>query len=118
MLQYICTSCTTLARIDFDTAKYCKGIGSFYDAAFLLQRGLDLLSPVEKWNLHFDLPFNMTEVLSKMDLIIGNHESCKEKAHKIMLQAKATKMKANALLTEVECCMTCHEMDNAIAAAN
>jgi predicted ATPase len=35
-----------------------------------------------------------------------------------LLQAKTTKMKANALLLEVECCMACNEMDNAISSAN
>jgi histidine kinase len=111
-------SCDELANIDLEAAKYCKGMGAFNDAALFLHRGLDLLNPDRKWTTNFYLAFEMTEMLSKMELIIGNHESCKEKAREILSQAKTTKMKASALLIEVECCMTCNEMNSSVTAAN
>jgi predicted ATPase len=69
-----------LAQINLQAAKYCRKMRAFNDAAILLRRGLELLDPEEKWTTHHDLAFELTEILSKMELIIGNHKSCKEKA--------------------------------------
>ena len=107
-----------LANVNFKAAKYCKRNGAFKDAALLLHRGLGLLDSQDKWTKHYTLSFEMTEMLSKMELIIGNYESCREKAQEVLLQAKTSKMKINPMLIKVECCMTCNEMDATVEAAN
>ena len=107
-----------LARINLEAAKYCKEKSAFVEAATLLHRGLELLDPVEKWTQHYDLAFEMTETLAKMELIIGNHHSCNDLTRDALFRAKTTEMKINSLLIDVECRMACNEIDGSIAAAN
>ena len=107
-----------LALVNLEAAKYCIGKSAFVDAATLLHRGLELLDPDEKWTRHYDLAFEMTETLAKMELIIGNHDSCRDMTREALLRATTTEMKIKSLLIDVECCMTCNEMDGSIAAAN
>jgi predicted ATPase len=107
-----------LAAVNLEAANYCIRKSAFVDAATLLRRGLELLDPDEKWTLHYDLAFQMTETLAKMALIIGNHECCKDMTKEALLRAKTTEMKIDSLLIDVECRMTNNEVDGSIAAAN
>ena len=107
-----------LARINLEAAKYCTEKSAFIEAASLLHRGLELLDPDEKWTRHYDLAFEMTETLAKMELIIGNHDSCKDMTREALFRAKTTDLKINSLLIDVECRMACNETDGSIAAAN
>ena len=107
-----------LARINLQAAKYCKEKSAFEEAATLLHRGLELLDADEKWTVQYDLAFEITETLAKMELVIGNHGSCKDLTREALFRAKSTETKINSLLINVECCMTCNEMDGSIAAAN
>jgi uncharacterized lipoprotein YajG len=59
----------------------------------------------------------MTQTLAKMELVIGNHDSCKALTRESLIRAKTTEMKIDSLLVDVECCMVCNEMDGSIAAA-
>jgi predicted ATPase len=116
-------SCDTkrieLAMTHLEAAKYCKEKSAFVEAATLLHWGLALLDEDEnKWTSHFDLSFEITQTLAKMELVIGNHDSCKALTRESLIRAKTTEMKIDSLLVDVECCMVCNEMDGSIAAAN
>jgi predicted ATPase len=106
------------AEINLNAAKYCVKIGAFMDASVFLQRGLALINPEDMWFQHFDLSYELTQMLSRVELIIGHHDSCIEKARETLIRAKTTKMKVDALLIEVECCMARNQMEETIKAAN
>jgi predicted ATPase len=107
-----------LATTNLEAAKYCKEKSAFMEAATLLRWGLTLLDEDEnKWTRHYELSLELTQTLAKMELVIGNHSSCKAVTRECQLRAKTTEMKIDSLLIDVECCMVCHEMDGSIAAA-
>jgi predicted ATPase len=107
-----------LALTHLEAAKYCKEKSAFVEAATLLRWGLALLDEHDKkWTSHFELSFEMTQTLAKMELVIGNHDSCKALTRESLIRAKTTEMKIDSLLVDVECCMVCNEMDGSIAAA-
>ena len=107
-----------LATVNLEAAKYCKEKSAFVEAATLLRRGLALLDDDEKkWTSLYELSFEITQTLAKMELVIGNHDSCKALTRECLLRAQTTEMKIDSLLVDVECCMVCNEMDGSIAAA-
>jgi predicted ATPase len=107
-----------LAATNLEAAKYCKEKSAFMEAATLLRWGLALLDEDDKkWTSNFELSFEMTQTLAKMELVIGNHDSCKALTRESLFRAKTTEMKIDSLLVDVECCMVCNEMDRSIAAA-
>jgi hypothetical protein len=129
MLLFTCIMCqilhacedkrVQLATTNLEAAKYCKEKSAFVEAATLLRWGLALLDEDEKkWTSHFELSFEMTQTLAKMELVIGNHDSCKALTRESLVRAKTTEMKIDSLLIDVECCMVCNEMDGSIVAAN
>jgi predicted ATPase len=108
-----------LAMINLEAAKYCKEKSAFVEAATMLRWGLALLDQDEKkWSNQYELSFEMTQTLAKMELVIGNHDSCKTLTRESLIRAKTTEMKIDSLLIDVECCMVCNEMDRSIDAAN
>ena len=107
-----------LATANLEAAKYCKEKSAFAEAATLLRRGLALFDDDEKkWTSQYELSFEMTQTLAKMELVIGNHDSCKALTRECLIRAKTTEMKIDSLLVDVECCMVCNDMDGSIAAA-
>lgn len=104
------------ARVKLEAAKFCADKSAFIDAANFLLTGLKLL-PADKWSRHFDLTFEMSELLAKMHLIIGNLAACQERTNEALQFAKSTEMKANLLLIDVEARMAAHEVGDSIAAA-
>jgi predicted ATPase len=107
-----------LAEVNLKAAKYCNKLGAFMDASVFLIRGLECIDPGNKWTQHFDLSYELTQMLSRVELIIGHHDSSKERARELLEKARTTKMKIDALLIEVECCMACNQMEETIKAAN
>jgi predicted ATPase len=107
-----------LARLHLEAATYCKERSAFIDAAAALRRGLALLDDGRKWTDFYDLAFEMTETLARMELIVGNHDACTEMTNEILDRAKTTSMRINALLIGVECVMAQNDMEASIAAAN
>jgi predicted ATPase len=107
-----------LARLHLDAAKYCKERSAFIDAAAALRRGLSLLDDARKWTDFFDVAFEMTETLARMELIVGNHEECTEMTNEVLHRAKTTSMRINALQIGVDCVMAQNDMEASIAAAN
>ncbi|KAI2491577.1 histidine kinase [Fragilaria crotonensis] len=107
-----------LARLHLEAAKYCKERSAFIDAAAALRRGLTLLDDGRKWTDFFDLAFEMTDTLARMELIVGNHDACTEMTNEVLDRAKTTSMRINALQIGVECIMAQNDMEASIAAAN
>ncbi|KAI2513703.1 serine threonine protein kinase [Fragilaria crotonensis] len=108
-----------LARLHLEAAKYCKEKSAFIDAATALRRGLSLLdADARKWTDFYDLAFEMTETLARMELIVGNHDACTQMTNEVLHRAKTTSMRINALLIGVECVMSQNDMEASIAAAN
>jgi len=93
-------------------------MAAFTDAAVFLNRGLELINSEEKWTNHYVLAFELTIMMSKVDLIIWNHDACQQKAKEALFQAETTKMKLSAMLLDVVCCMACNETEATVAAAN
>ncbi|KAI2513675.1 histidine kinase [Fragilaria crotonensis] len=106
-----------LARLHLEAAKYCKERSAFIDAAAALHRGLATLDDERKWTDFFDLAFEMTETLARMELIVGNYDSCTAMTNEVLHRAKATNMRINALIIGVECIMAQYDVEASIAAA-
>ena len=108
-----------LTCINLEAAKRCRDTFAFVKAVTFLRHGLKLLNEHEqdKWSRHFDLTFEMSEMLAKMELIIGNLDACKEINTELLLRSKSTEMKINSLVIDVEIRMAGNETEEAIAAA-
>ena len=108
-----------LTRINLAAAKHCRKKSAFANAATLLRHGLKLLNEDEqtKWSRQFDLAFEMTEMLAKMELATGNLDACKEVNSVALFRSKSTEMKINSLVIEVEVRMAGNEMEETITVA-
>ena len=108
-----------LTRINLEAAKRCREKSAFVKAATFLRHGLKLLNEDEqdKWSTHFDLAFEITETLAKMELIIGNLDACKELNKELLLRSKSLEMKTNSLVIDVEVRMAGFELEETITAA-
>ena len=107
-----------LARLHLEAALYCKEKSAFLDAASALYRGLGTLDPLRKWTDFFDVTFDLTENLARVELIVGNYESCTDMTSETLRRAKTMKMRINALMIGVECVMAQNDVEASIAAAN
>ena len=108
-----------LTSINLEAAKRCRDKSAFVNAASFLRYGLKLLNGDEqnKWTRNFDLAFEMTETLAKMELIIGNLDACKEINAEVLRRSKSTEMKISSLVIDVEVRMAGNEMEETITAA-
>ena len=91
-----------LARINLEGSKYCAQRSAFGTAATMLQKGLAVLDQETKWSDHFDLVFELTESLARMQLIVGDFEACKETTREALSHGKTVETKINSLLIDVE----------------
>jgi predicted ATPase len=107
-----------LSKVNLEAAKYCKDSSAFGESANRLRRGLALLDPDNMWDTQYDLAFEMTELLAKMELIGGDLDTCKKLTAETLVRAKTLEMKINPLLMNMEVRMTANEMDGSIAAAS
>jgi predicted ATPase len=105
------------AQMHLTAAHFCKDRSSFIQASDLLKRGLDLIEGKDKWEAHFDLAFALTETLAKVELIIGNLDSCSLLTKIALDRAKTKELKINALVTNVECCMAGNDVISSVLAA-
>lgn len=96
-----------LVKVNLRAAKYCLSKSAFAAARDLLLHGLSLMSHDQKWSEDFfDLTFEMTELLARAELVIGDFDGCKEATGEAILHAKSTEMKINALVLDVEVRLT------------
>ncbi|KAI2505379.1 PhoQ sensor [Fragilaria crotonensis] len=107
-----------IAPFDRGPAKYCKEKSAFIDAVHCLRRGLELIDGESKWTEHFDLAFELMELLAKTELIVGNFDSCKEVTRDVLLRSKSVHQQLNLLLINMEVRMAENDVDQSIAAAN
>eukprot|EP00547_Thalassionema_nitzschioides_P012566 CAMPEP_0194262360 /NCGR_PEP_ID=MMETSP0158-20130606/46501_1 /TAXON_ID=33649 /ORGANISM="Thalassionema nitzschioides, Strain L26-B" /LENGTH=1111 /DNA_ID=CAMNT_0039002515 /DNA_START=121 /DNA_END=3456 /DNA_ORIENTATION=+ len=92
-----------LAKTNLQASKYCECRYAFLNAADFLRTGVTLLGDGEqKWLTDFDLAFELTESLAKMELILGNMDACINANRIILQRAKSEKAKVNALSLEIE----------------
>lgn len=107
-----------LAKANLEAAKFCKTKAAFSDGTTFLERGLDELNQDNnKWKAHFDLVFEMTELLAQMQLVVGEHERCKKTIREVLTHGKSLEMKLNSLVLDVENRMATHQLDECIDSA-
>lgn len=108
-----------LAKINLKAAKYCVEVSAFDNAVVILQTGLHVLGPENRWSEeYFNLTFEMMEVLARTQLIVGNFDACKETTRIALCHGKTAKMNVNLLLISVEVRMAGNEVGGAIFTAN
>jgi predicted ATPase len=108
-----------LARINLEAAKRCRDKSAFDDAAQFLRYGIHLLDEEsqDKWTKCFDLAFELTESLARMELILGNLNACKQRNEELLLYSKSVQMKIAPLVIDVEVRMAGNEMAESVIAA-
>mmetsp|Transcript_2209 Transcript_2209/g.3485 ORF Transcript_2209/g.3485 Transcript_2209/m.3485 type:complete len:1071 (+) Transcript_2209:110-3322(+) len=108
-----------LAHINLQAAKYCNGISAFGKAAEALLIGLRIFDSDERWGEeYFALTFEMMELLARMQLLVGDFETCKEMTLIALQHGRTPQMKLNLLLINVEVRMAAQEIDDALATAH
>lgn len=108
-----------LACVNYEASKYCVEKLAFAEAAAFIRSGLNLLDRGQnKWVTMYDLTYEMTESLAKLELIIGNFDACKKATAEILHNAKTTESRISSLLIEVEVRMAANEVDESIVMAN
>lgn len=116
--------CHKLAFINFAASKYCEEKCAFKEAARLLRQGLSLINSRTKWTEQFELAFEMTEALARLELILGNIELCQQLTREALLRGKSTEMKTDCLMIDVEVAfvqkqrMSLNEDDNSFETAD
>jgi predicted ATPase len=99
-----------LARINLEAAKYCHDKSAFVRACMLLRAALALFESHELWeSRHFELTFEIVEMLAKMELIIGNFSACKEITENVISQNISIEKKVNFLVLGIEVRITAFE---------
>lgn len=107
-----------LARVNLQASRYCQQKSAFDEAANLLHKGIELLDATEKWSDKFyDLAFEMTELLSRMLLFVGDFDGCRKASTEAMLHANSTKRKLTLLMIDIECHMANNELEASVATA-
>jgi predicted ATPase len=109
---------TILAQLNLDASKLSKEKSAFIDAANFLRRGLRLLNSETKWTDNFDLMFELTESLARLELIIGNLDDCMTTTSEGLLRSKSVHQKINLLLIDMEVRMATNDIDDSIRTAN
>ncbi|KAI2505353.1 hypothetical protein MHU86_9059 [Fragilaria crotonensis] len=107
-----------LARLNLAAAKYCKEKSAFIDAVHCLRRGLELIDGESKWEEHFDLAFELMELLAKTELIVGDFTACKAVTRDVMLRSKSVHQNLNLLSINMEVRIAENDVDESIAVAN
>jgi len=102
-----------MARINFEASKYCEERSAFVDSVSFLKRGLEFLNENEneKWSINFDLAFEMTESLAKMEFVVGNLDACKITNREVLFRAKSAEKEINSLALEIEVGIACRDLD-------
>lgn len=100
-----------LAQINLQAARYCQQMSAFDKAAYLLRRGIDLLSSENKWSHELScLSFEMITALANVELLVGNFASCEEATSEALLHADSKERLVSTLLIEMECHAAQNEM--------
>jgi predicted ATPase len=109
-----------LARINLAAARRCRDKSAFIDAVVFLRHGLKVLDEgrgricgrnVLTW------PLNLRRICAKMELIVGNLDTCKQINEELLVRSKSAEMKIIPLVLDVEVRMAGNEMSETITAA-
>jgi predicted ATPase len=87
-----------MANLNLDAAKYCLQISAFIKAADLLRKGLSFLPDSKMWNEYYELKLQMMQLLSEVELIIGNFETCKTIAEYTIENARSKEDKVDSMV--------------------
>lgn len=87
-----------MANLNLDAAKYCLQISAFIKAADLLKKGLSFLPDSQMWNEYYELKLQMMQLLSEVELVIGNFEACKTISEQTIENARSKKDKVDSLV--------------------
>ena len=108
-----------LTGINLRAAKYCISKSAFSAARDLLSFGLESVGENQCWSdPFFDVTFEMTELLAKAELVIGNFDSCKAATEEAIRHGKSTEMKVNSMFLDLEARMANNELDMLVPSAN
>lgn len=90
-----------------EASKYCQKknyfFNYFFEAATLLARGLQLIPEEEhiQWANYYDLKLQMTNVLAKVVLTIGDFELSKKMYLKVIAHARCLDDKLDAMFSQI-----------------
>jgi predicted ATPase len=107
-----------LCRLNLGAAKFSKEKSAFNKSVEFLRHGLALLQSETKWTDHFMLAFEMTELLAKVELIVGDFQACIETTGEALKRAKSVDQALYLLQINTEVRMAKNEIDDSIITAN
>lgn len=91
-----------LASINLEASKYCEHRSAFRSAVSFLRKGLEALEGKDKWLITFDLAFEMTESLARMEFIVGNWDGSKTAIDDILCRARSIEGKMRLIDLQVQ----------------
>lgn len=108
-----------LVQMNLRASKYCINQSAFAAASEILQSGIDSMDPEQRWSKpFFDVTFELTELLAKTELVIGNFDGCKEAMREALQHSKTTEMRVKALYLDMEARIANNELDQLVPSVN
>jgi len=107
-----------IIRTFMEASKYCQHKSALEEAAFFLRKGLSFFYPEEKWSTrNFDLSFEMTKSLAKLECILGNFEACMAANQEILTWSRSTKDTIDTLSIDINARIAACAYEEVVAAA-
>lgn len=102
------------AHAYLEASKDCREQSAFIVATRLLRTGIEVLDPMDtKWSEeHFELTFELTESLARMEMVVGNSTACMEATREALLHAKSVEASLNSMLIDVEVRIANHDFSS------
>jgi tetratricopeptide (TPR) repeat protein len=104
---------TRVARINLDASQYCQGKSFFFEAVKVLNTGLDILP--EKWEKNYDLSLEMSTMLARMLLCVGDFAGCRRISHEITTRAKTLDDKLDLFTVFSDVCQAQSEFSEGVS---
>jgi len=96
-----------LANINLEASKFCVEKSAFKSSIVFLKKGLELLEDEEKWLKHYNLAFEMTELLAQMEFVVHHFDACRLANNEVLLRTRKPEQKIKALAREIELHIDC-----------
>lgn len=108
-----------LVRINLRASKYCISKSGFSAASDLLKLALESMGRNQRWcEPFFGVTYEMTELLAKAELVIGNFEGCKAAIEEAIRHGTSNEMNINSMFLDLEVKMVNNELDKLVPSAN
>jgi hypothetical protein len=109
-----------LVRLNLEASKYCQKWHYFFEAATLLARGLQLIPDDEhmQWANYYDLKLQMTNMLAKVALTIGDFELSRQMYLKVIDHARCLNDKLDTIFTQIYALSSQSKFQECVVAAD